>query len=132
MKLLSNFFCKLRELNDQDGVLLPGNSYLFELEQYLKNNVKDKLPCLKLFTEKYLLSVSTIKRQFKKKYGVNISTYFMNKKMEYAQMAMREGSIDFSEAAKMVGYSSVHNFKCMFKKYINVYFQYKDSSTKRA
>ena len=56
----------------------------------------------------------------------------MNKKMEYAQMLMREESIDFSEAAKMVGYSSVHNFKSMYKKYIGIQLCYNDSLPKCA
>jgi two-component system response regulator YesN len=108
------------------------NSVICEVEQYLNSHIKGKLPVLKALAQKFSISESTLKRQFKKRLGVNISNYFINKKMEYAKQIMRENSIGVTDAAHIVGYTSVHNFITMFKKHYGVYLPSNHSMSKRA
>ncbi|HKG69022.1 MAG TPA: AraC family transcriptional regulator, partial [Segetibacter sp.] len=61
-----------------------------------------------------------LKRHFKKKYGVNMSTFFIRKKMEYAQQLINEKNTSVSETAFMLGYKNVNDFITMFGKYAKV------------
>jgi AraC-like DNA-binding protein len=88
-----------------------------QVEKYLSNHLTDHLPNLKDLAQKFSLSESTLKRHFKRIYGVNISTYFNLRKMEYANYLIDNNKINISEAACMLGYRNVNNFINTFKRY---------------
>jgi len=116
LKIISNFFCKIKErktfsLND---------SYfdtINKVEEYLNNHLTDTLPNLKDLAHQFAVSESTLKRHFKKRHGVNISTYFFRKKMEQAQDLIREKNMSVSQTAFLLGYRNVNHFATMLKKY---------------
>ncbi|HZI54330.1 MAG TPA: AraC family transcriptional regulator, partial [Chitinophagaceae bacterium] len=90
-----------------------------EIEQYLCNNITAPLPDLKVLAQQFCMSESTLKRKFKERYGLNMSAYFHNKKMAYAQKLMIEAGTSLKDTATMLGYKKVTNFSMMFKKYFN-------------
>jgi hypothetical protein len=86
LKIISDFFYKIRErntfsLND------PWFDTITKVEEYLNNHLTGAFPNLKDLAYKFSISESTLRRHFKKRYGVNMSTYFACKKAEYAQNA---------------------------------------------
>ncbi len=117
LKIICDFFYKLKEkqtfiMND----ISPYTS-ITQVGKYLCDHLLCPLPNLKHLADKFSKSESTLKRHFKKRYGVNMSTYFIKKKMEYAQQLIHEKNTSVSEIAFMLGYRNVNNFITMFRKH---------------
>lgn len=118
LKIICDFFYKLKEKQTFNmNSFSPGTS-ITEVEKYLINHLLCPLPNLKDLASKFSISESTLKRYFKKTYGVNMSTYFIQKKMEYAKQLIQEKNMSVNETAFMLGYRNVNNFITMFKKHI--------------
>jgi AraC-like DNA-binding protein len=132
LKLITNFFYRLFELDEHLMIQLSADNVVYEVEQYLNNHIQGKLPALKALASNFSMSESTLKRQFLKRHGSNISTYFMNKKMEYVQHLIKEKNIELTEAAHLVGYQSLSNFMKMYNKYHGVYIPCSTRISKRA
>jgi AraC-like DNA-binding protein len=115
-KIISDFFYRIKERDSFSINKLNVDATIIEIEKYLCNNLREMLPNLKDLAEKFSLSESTLKRHFRKKYGVNMSTYFINKKMEYAERLIREENTNLAEIASRLGYRNVNNFIIMFQK----------------
>jgi AraC-like DNA-binding protein len=118
LKILSNFFSRVREANvhyNEQTVY----ELIAELEKCLNSNVTGSLPGMRQLANSYSISPATLARHFKRKHGVSVSTYFMGKKMEYANQLMQEEGKKMKEVAALVGYANVNNFKTMYQKYIS-------------
>jgi AraC-like DNA-binding protein len=115
-KIISDFFYRIKERDSFSINKLNVDATIIEIEKYLCNSLREMLPNLKDLAEKFSLSESTLKRHFRKKYGVNMSTYFINKKMEYAERLIREENTNLAEIASRLGYRNVNNFIIMFQK----------------
>ena len=117
LKIICDFFYKLKERKSLDiGNVSPAAS-IHAAEKYLCDHLLSSLPDLRHLAHKFSISESTLKRHFKKRYGVNMSTYFIQKKMEYAQQLIHEENKSVRETAAMLGYRNVNNFTTMFKKH---------------
>ena len=117
LKIVCDFFYKLKQSETFSTNNPCIDISLTEVENYLSDHLTAPLPNLKDLAHKFSLSESTLKRHFKKKYGVNMSTFFIRNKMEYAQRLINEKNISVSETAFMLGYKNVNNFITMFGKY---------------
>jgi AraC-like DNA-binding protein len=128
-RLLGNFSIKsvvfkivadyLNRLNGQDGFdfnRLRAQDFLTEVEQYLLQHVGEALPDLKSLASQFGMSESTFRRQFKKRYGVTMSAFFISSKMEYARQLLDQNH-SVSNVAKLVGYQSVEKFSKMYKRH---------------
>lgn len=116
LKIIYDFFSTLSEkqtFNTND--VLPCTA-ITEVEKYLHDHISGPLPNLKNLADKFVISESTLKRRFKRRHGVNMSTYFLHKKIEYAKQIMENKNI--SETASMLGYKNANSFINMFKKYM--------------
>ncbi len=116
LKIISDFFYKIKD-RETFNISNHLNSSISEVEKYLVQNVTGALPNLKELAGKFCISESTLKRHFKKNYGVNISTYFIYKKMEYARQLMQEQKKSLAEAAGLLGYRNINHFATTFKRY---------------
>ena len=89
LKIACDFFYKIRERE-----IFTNNpcldALMSEVEAYLCNHHTGQLPNLKDLAHHFSISESTLKRHFKKRYGVNLSTYFYQNKMKYAQHLINE------------------------------------------
>ena len=94
-----------------------GHAQITEVEKFLDENVSRQLPNLKHLARSLSMSESTLLRHFKKKHGVNISRYFIKKKMEYARKLLLEGKMTMKEIASLLNYKNLNNFKAMLRKY---------------
>ncbi len=118
LKIICDFFYKLKEKQTFNMNALSPCSSIAEVEKYLCDQLLCPMPNLKDLAYKFSISESTLKRHFKKRYGVNMSTYFIKRKMEYAQQLIDEKNTSFSEIAHLLGYRNVNNFITMFRKHI--------------
>jgi AraC-like DNA-binding protein len=117
LKIISDFFDKVKKGGAHCTATNRMDSLLIETEKLLCDHIATKLPSLKSLACKYGLSHSTLKRHFKQRYGMNLSIYFLKKKMEYAGKLLCGKKIDTIVAAHLVGYKNVSHFAAMFKKY---------------
>jgi AraC-like DNA-binding protein len=117
LELVSDFLINIRERENVKHHFNNLDALLAETEKSLCDHVTGSMPGLQNLAHRYCLSLSTLKRQFKKRYGVNLSDYFIGKKMEYAQQLLCRKGITAIDAARMVGYKNVNHFITMFKRY---------------
>jgi AraC-like DNA-binding protein len=115
LKIISDFFYRIKERESFSANTV--DTVVIEVEKYLCNNLGGMLPNLKELGDKFCISESTLKRHFKKKYGVNMSTYFINKKMEYACSLIQEENSNLTEIGYSLGYRNINNFISMLQKY---------------
>ena len=97
--MISDFFLNLKE---KDSLTVNYNcveNSLARIEVYLSGRLKGRLPRMKALEEEFAISASTLKRHFRKKFGMNISAYFIRKKLEYARQLIEEQHMDIREAA---------------------------------
>ncbi|PZR27300.1 MAG: hypothetical protein DI535_10740 [Citrobacter freundii] len=83
------------------------------LDEYLDKN----LPPIKAIAKQVALSESTLKRNFKKVYGISIYEFYLKKKMQLARHLLDQQPISVKEVAYMLGYEKTSNFITMFKKF---------------
>ena len=117
LRITSDFFYKLKEREISSTNKQCLTTSIAEVEKYICDHLTHSLPDLKDLAQRFSMSESTLKRHFKKIYGVNISTYFFQKKLEYARKLIHEKNINICEAAAMVGYRNVNHFITMLKKH---------------
>ncbi|TDH24015.1 AraC family transcriptional regulator [Segetibacter sp. 3557_3] len=115
LKIVCDFFYKIRLTEPANG--LSQSITISDVERHLCSDLSAALPNLKALAEKFSRSEVTLKRHFRKKFGVNMSNYFINKKMEYARKLLGEGGKTIAEVANIVGYKNVHHFESMLKKH---------------
>jgi AraC-like DNA-binding protein len=89
------------------------------VEKWLCEHVTKEFPGTKVLAQQFTVSESTLKRHFRKKFGMTISAYVTSKKMQYAKGLVSEQGLPFAEAARLIGYRSVQSFKEAFANYHN-------------
>ncbi len=117
LKIIFDFFHKIKQ-RETFSISKPClDTSINQVEKTLRNNLAGKLPNIRELALKFSVSELTLKRHFKRRYGVNISTYFMRRKMEYAKLLLHEKNLNIAEAANLLGYRNVNRFIATFKKY---------------
>lgn len=76
----------------------------------------DANPSLEEIGEAMHLSKTRLKQIFKRKTGQGIMEYFAGMKIDRAKTFIREGTLNFTEIAGRLGFSSVHYFSKAFKR----------------
>jgi AraC-like DNA-binding protein len=113
LKMVCDFLYRLK--NEPPSVAQAGiHGTLDKVRQYLDQHLTKEFAGTKALAEQFSVSESTLKRHFLKKYGVTISAYVTSKKMQYASRLIGEKGMTMAEAARMVGYRNVQNFKEIF------------------
>src|SRR4030095_2730843 len=115
LKIISDFFYRIKE-RATFGLTGFGGDIIAMVEDHLCNHLTEALPNLKDLALRFGLSASTLRRNFKERYGMNISTYFLCKKMEYAKELMDKKKMTSAETALFLGYTSVHHFARVYQK----------------
>jgi AraC-like DNA-binding protein len=117
LKMISDFFLKLKERDTLAVNYSCLEASIIRIEAYLSSQLQGRLPKMKDLEKQFAISASTLKRHFKKKFGENISTYFIRKKLDYAKHLIEEQHTDVKEAAAMLGYRNVRHFIKLYQKY---------------
>ncbi len=66
------------------------------------------------------MSVSTLQRHFKKRYGLTVNTYLSQRKLEKARKSLILDDISIGEAAYLAGYAYPSNFITAFKRKFSI------------
>lgn len=117
LKIVCDFFYKLKEKQSPDTKTFSPVNLISEVEKFLNDHITSSPPKLKDVAIKFSISESTLNRHFRKKHGVNISTYFFRRRMEYGRYLLQEKNKNFTETAYLLGYRNVNHFINMFRKY---------------
>jgi AraC-like DNA-binding protein len=116
LNIIYNFFSRINDACVVEKKNIHLDTLLTEVENTLCAQVTGKLPNLKALANRYLISESTLKRHFFKRFGLTMSAHFMKKKMTYAHQLMQENNATIAEIAGVVGYRNSQNFLTMYKK----------------
>lgn len=92
------------------------NQIWCEVIEYIDSNYMNNNLTLGKVAEKFNYNVSTFSSKFKEYKGVSFTHYLNGKRINHACILIQQG-MQFSEAAKKVGYNSEDTFRRVFKKY---------------
>ncbi len=91
---------------------------VYEIYDYITENFRENISlnelCFLFNTNKTTLCYS-----FKKVYGITVINYIHTLKIKEAKKLIREGNMNLTEISETVGFSSLHYFSRLFKKYEN-------------
>lgn len=76
-------------------------------------------PCLKTLAKKLAISRSSMTSTFKASYGITISDYVFQKRMEKAQLLLKTGKHTVLEVALEIGYDDQSSFGRAYKRYFD-------------
>ena len=119
LKLISDFFLKLKERDAITSSYGCEDESVNKVEHYLMTQLSGRLPKVKDLGKQFSISGSTLKKCFKKKFGENISSYFIRRKLEYARHLIEEKHTEIHEAAYLLGYRNVNHFISIYNRYRN-------------
>lgn len=108
----------IRELLNKKRITMPGKNETIPLraKEYIAEHLSDKLSLEEIAAALYV-NPSYLSRAFKKEFGVNISAYANEQKLEKAKEYMRHMDIGIYDIALRVGFSDYSYFCVLFKKY---------------
>lgn len=89
------------------------------IEEYIRSHFSEEIS-LQGMSERFFLSREYISRRFKQQFGVNLSEYVLDIRMEEAKRLLRESYMKVYEVAQTVGFSDDKYFRKVFKKHIGV------------
>lgn len=88
-----------------------------KIENYLTNNLFDKFPGIEMLSEKFKISESKLKAEFKQFFGKPIYKYFQEKQMSLAKELVIENKLLIKEISYKFGYENTSKFTAAFKKH---------------
>jgi AraC-like DNA-binding protein len=110
---LDNFLKKGFENNfpssAEAGKLIKVNSFLLE-------NYDTGFPHIDQLARVALMSVSKLKKDFKKSFNMGMYAYYQKNRMHIAKELLVSGKYSISEVGNKVGYKNMSNFASAFKK----------------
>ena len=95
------------------------NNVMNEIEKFIRNNYNHDIK-LQEISDHFYISREYISRKFKQEYGVNISEYIINIRMESAKELLQNSNLKIYEIANRIGYQDDKYFRKVFKKLIGV------------
>jgi AraC-like DNA-binding protein len=121
--LLSTFIEKFTKENMNESLNeIPNNDRLrlLKIEKYLCENLENKFEGIDVLADKFSVSSTKMKNDFKLLYGKTIFQYFQEKQMLLAKEIMENGDVRIKELAYKFGYENAGKFSLAYKKYFNV------------
>lgn len=91
-----------------------------KVEHYLTANLLNKFPGIEQISEKFNVSPTKLKQNFKLNYNTSIYQYFQDKQMELAFNYLKEQKLLVKEVSQLFRYQNVSKFSSAFKKRHNI------------
>lgn len=119
LSLLHDIFRRLQDVptGDKKENIERLQAKMLTVEKILDEYLDKNLPSIATIAKQVALSESTLKRNFKKVYGISIYEFYLKKKMQLARQLLDQQPISVKEVAYMLGYEKTSNFITMFKKF---------------
>ncbi|GAE28838.1 response regulator transcription factor [Alkalihalobacillus hemicellulosilyticus] len=99
---------------------VTGKFKLEEVKEYIDVNYSHSTISLGQLSQQFYVSKEYLSKAFKKEFGVNVTEYIMQLRMEKAKVLIVDEKIKIKNVAEMVGYEDVSYFYRVFKKYHGV------------
>ena len=94
------------------------NDLLSEILAYMNKRITEPITIEEICHEFYI-SRSSLQALFKTHLNSSPKNYLLNIKLQKSKELIRENQYTISEIAYMLGFSSIHYFSRLFKKYFN-------------
>lgn len=95
------------------------NDLLSEILVYMNEHLTEQVTMEEICHEFYI-SRSTLQTLFKTHLNTSPKNYLLNMKLQKSKELIRENQYTISEIAYKLGFSSIHYFSRLFKKYFNI------------
>jgi AraC-like DNA-binding protein len=107
------------ELMEITQLEIPANDRLrmLKLEKYLGENLEKKFKGIDFLAEKFNVSPTKLKKDFKQVYGRPIYLYYQQLQMKLANQLLKKEDLRIKELAVRMGYESAGKFSRAFKKH---------------
>lgn len=115
LEYLSQLIEYLGGKNKQKDSRTALNNRLHKLHDYLIQ-LEGKLPTLDVIASKFNRSARLLNDEFRASYGVSITTFILNYRLNEAHEAIKVSSIPLKQISMKLGYSHVNHFNNAFKK----------------
>lgn len=89
------------------------------IEDFMKDNIRNNITVDDIL-EYTGFSLSTVKRIFQQQVGCGVIYYYRKLKIDEAKRILQEDNLTVTEVSDRLGFSSVHHFSNIFKKYTGV------------
>lgn len=124
LELLLIELCQHTDCSEATFPLSKNQSNYFEnqfllVKEFLLKNIRCSLT-LDDIVQGTSLSKSTLKRLFSRQLKCGVMHYFITLKMEEAQKLLRQSDMTLTQISEYLGFSSIHYFSRVFKKYIGL------------
>lgn len=110
--------CRDRAIVDRFLPVEYGDRFKLEqVENYLNNHLLEKFPGLDFLAEKFGISKTRLKDEFKQLYGKPVYQYFQAQQMSLSKTLLTDKAMMVKELAYRLGYESPGKFSAAFKKH---------------
>ena len=92
--------------------------HMADIARYLDENYREKITLNELCFL-FNSNKTTICNKFKLAYGESVISYINRRRITTAKKLLREGNVNMTQIASMVGFESIHYFSKTFKKFEN-------------
>jgi AraC-like DNA-binding protein len=121
--LLSTFIEKYKNENIHENHYEISNSdrlRMLRIERFLCENLESKFEGIDALADKFSVSPTKLKNDFKLMYGKSIFQYFQEKQMLLAKEIMGNEDVRIKELAYKFGYENAGKFSQAYKKHFNM------------
>lgn len=108
-----NSITELQSL-DSNNLNLKDRLKIQKIELFLIENIYDKFHGIDFLSDKFNVSATKLKSDFKQLYGVSVFKYYQSKQMELAHGLLLEKKLKINEVAKNFQYENVSKFSKTF------------------
>jgi AraC-like DNA-binding protein len=109
---LDEVYRQVKNENGENGIVIENTR--LSLKARLDTCLGSKYSLVEI-AQQLNISVSTLQRQFKRNYNMNISTYIKQRRMDIAKKSLLLGDLSIGEVAFHAGYNHTSNFINAFK-----------------
>ena len=102
--------------NSDSDELIPNFKSSFKFEELVNQFYENDSISIPLLAEKMAISVSTLQRLVKTKYGITPKQFITDIKLSKAEVLIRQGNKNIKQIASEIGFNSVAYFCHCFKK----------------
>jgi len=92
---------------------------LLDIKSYIESNAKQPI-MLEELANTFFVSKEYLSKQFKHEFGISMTDYIVQLRMDEAKLAIEEGKLSFKEIAEQVGYEDLSYFYRVFRKYYGI------------
>ena len=100
------------------AVTADARSVLMNVKNYIENNFSCREISTNFLSRQFCISLGYLSTSFNKEFGIPITKYIINLRMNYAKKLLRETGLCISDIADNCGFSNVSYFMRTFKKHV--------------